>query len=141
MSLELVNDSIRFARELALDLEYRAKADDQIEVNAAIHAMNEHLFGSQETLTSATDFPTTLRASEAFLDLPDPTQLTERLHRAPLMSSRIEKAVVNGNIHSFRWLGSTGLALFGIQLYNVDILEPHYIKPRNAFIPVRAVQG
>lgn len=141
MSLELINDSIKFARELAIDLDYRDKSDDKIEVVAAVRAMNEHLFAHKGLLSANKNFPTMLHTQEVFLDLPDPTQVIERLPRAPLMSSRVEKAVVSGNVQLFRWIGSSGLALFGIQLSDADLLEPHYINSRNAFVPVRSIES
>ena len=139
MPLERIDDSIKFARELALDLKYRDKSDSELEVNAAVEAMNQHLFATKGLLPIMGAYSTTLRTKDAFLDLPDPSQNTERLARAPLMSSRIEKVTVEGSVHSFRWLVSSGLALFGIQLYDVNVL-PHNITSQNAFVPVLSVE-
>lgn len=135
MSLELINDSILVARQLAINLEYRSKSKDSAEIEAAIQTMNKAL------AAAPSDASGLLYTREVYVDLPDPVQNIEYLDRRPLMTSRIEKAVVSGRILTYRWLGSEGLALFGIQFNgDVDILEPHYLSPMNAFVPVRALE-
>ena len=133
MSLELISNSIDLARELSLDLELQPETPSEEQIGAAIHVMNQHLWSVKG------DVPALFRAEEAYLDLPEMPQDIELLSHSSLMHSRIEQAVIKGKIDSFRWLGSTGVTAFGIQLYGVDVLAPRKMTSRNAFVPVEAV--
>ena len=141
MSGEYINESIQYARELALDLKYQAKDRNKPEVLSAVRAMNEHLFRPADGgLPPKRDYSTWLRAKQAFIDLPPAIENVEFLELLPLEQSKIEQALIHGEIESFRWLGSVGISLFGIQLSYVNIVQPRNLTPDNTFVPLLALE-
>lgn len=132
MSLELINNPIQFARELSRNLSERADLPTEEDIEETLHVMNDYLYSVNGNISAL------LHADEAFIGLPDEPVSIELLSFRSLLQSRVEQATLRGKIHSFRWLGSTGMNAFGLQMYGVDVLAPTKERSNNAFIPVEA---
>ena len=136
IEIEPITHSIDLARELSVDLEIR-KFDDapsEEEIEAALYVMNQYLWAMKE------DIPSTLRAAEAYLDIPDsPTRTIEVFSHIDLEKARIENAIITGKIDSFKWIGSATMQAFGVKIYGAQVRSPKKQHANTAFIPVQGL--
>lgn len=132
MSLVRIEDSIEFARELAIDLELSG-APTEGDIHAAVDAMNHHLFGTGANTRAL------LSAQELYEDLPTYEMEVELLSEQEIQQAKIEQAIVKAKIDSFYWLGSASVTGFGLQMYGVDILTPVARHSNSIFVPLDAV--
>jgi hypothetical protein len=134
--LIIVSDSIKFAREIADDVELSALADDRLstedEIQAAVDVMNHHLLGMEQ------DERVILQASEAYT-IPTDVFDAELMTEAAIEAARVKDVLVQARLRSFVWFGSVGLTGFGAALYGVDFIDPKMHHTETAFVPLAAV--
>ena len=133
MSLELINNSVDFAREISREVELRPGLPSEEDLQAAVNVMNQYLWGVKG------DIRATFITDEAYLDLPDSPETIELFSHNSLRASRLPEAIVRGKIDSFKWLGTTGMNAFGLHMNGVDVLAPVRLKTTNAFLPIDAI--
>lgn len=134
--LIIVSDSVKFAKEIAQDVELAALADDRLstedEIQAAVDAMNHHLLGMEQ------DERVILHASEAYT-IPTDEFDTELMTESEIEAAHVADVLVRARLRSFVWFGSVGLRGFGAALYGVDFIDPKMHHAETAFVPLAAV--
>jgi hypothetical protein len=133
--IDLITDSISFARELSVDLATREYPPTESEIHSAVKIMNQHLRGVKG------DVPAIIKADTAYLNLPYDKMDVEFLSDAAIEQAKIEKALMRGRIESFHWLGSQAMTAFGVHLFGVDLIEPERRFLTTAFVPVEAISS
>lgn len=133
--LIIISDSIKFAKEIAQDVELSALADDRLstedEIQAAVDVMNHHLLGMEQ------DERVILQAAEAYL-VPTDVIDAEFMTEAEIEAARVKDVLVRARLRSFVWFGSVGLRGFGAALYGVDFINPKIHHTETAFVPLAA---
>lgn len=134
-NLIIISDSVKFAKEIADDVELSALADDRLpsedEIQAAVDAMNHHLLGMQQ------DERVILQAAEAYL-VPTDVFDAELMTEDAIEAARVDDVLVQARLRSFVWFGSVGLRGFGAALYGVDFIDPRRHHTETAFVPLSA---
>ena len=132
MNFVQIEDTIEFARELAIDLELSG-SPTETDIQAAVDVMNHHLFGVGANTRAL------LGAQELYKDLPTYEAELELLREEDIQQAKIERVIAKAKIDSFHWLGSASITGFGLQVYGVDMLAPIVKHANSAFIPLDAV--
>lgn len=130
--ITLIQDSIEFARDLAIHLELKEVPPSEDDILSALQIMDAQLTGAGE------DVRAMFAIHHAFA-VPDFSIEVEMMHDDEIDDSRIGESVVRARLDGFRWFGSTHASGFGLRLFGVDIVEPTRNHVPTAFVPLEAV--
>ena len=130
--IEIINDTIDFARELAFEVELRPELPTEQEILSTLEIMDAQLKGSGENVRSLFAFET------AFL-IPDYSIEVELMEDDEFVASTVPASIVKARLSHFEWSGNMVDTGFGLRLFGVDFVEPVRRHEPTAFVPLRAL--
>ena len=130
--IEIIEDTIEFARELAYEVELRSEPPSEAEILGTLQIMDAQLKGCGENVRSMFTF------ESAFI-IPDFPLEVELMTNQEFATSVVTASVVKARLTHFEWSGNLVDAGFGLRLHGVDFIEPVRRHEPTAFVPLHAL--
>lgn len=131
-SIEIISDTLDFAKELAWSLELSSQAPSEEEILAALQVMDAQLVGAGENVRA-------LFSIQRAFTVPDCAPELELMDDSEVMASILEPSIIKARIHRFEWMGSLVTTGFGVRMYGIDVLEPVRLSKSTAFVPLEDI--
>jgi hypothetical protein len=131
-NIEMIQDSIEFAKEIAYDFELKNELPTDSQIYGALQIMDAQLKGSGE------DTRVMLALEHAYL-LPSFSIEAALMSDEEVASTVVAQSVIKARLDHFEHVGCVITTGFGIRVFGVDFIEPVKKHAPTAFIPLHAL--
>ena len=130
--IQIVDDSIELAKELAWELELRPNLPSEDDIYGALAVMNGHLFSRQQHGIE-------LIKAAAIFNIPDHDADVAMFEEWEVDQARIDDAIFKAKVEQFIWFGSVTFTGFGLRVHGLNFIEPPIHHIATAFVPVEYI--